>query len=73
MKDYYKYTGYTYVEEFKRLDFIVGQVQKNVTPPAKILDIGCGNGNLSMVLGSLGYEVKGIDVDSTSIDTAKKK
>lgn len=72
MKDYYKYTGYTYVEEFKRLDFIVGQVQKNVTPPAKILDIGCGNGNLSMVLGSLGYEVKGIDVDATSIDTAKK-
>ena len=72
MKEYHKYAGYTQVEEYKRLDFIVGQVQKNVKPGAKILDIGCGNGNLSIALGSLGYNVKGIDVDETSVQTAQK-
>lgn len=73
MKEYHKHTNYTKVEEFKRLDFIVGEVQKNVAPGAKLLDIGCGNGNLSIVLGSLGYNVKGIDVDDTSVKTANER
>lgn len=72
MKEYHKHTQYTRVEEFKRLDFIVGEVQKNVKPGAKILDIGCGNGNLSIALGSLGYNVKGIEIDEASVQNARK-
>lgn len=73
MKEYYKHTTYNHAEEFKRLDFIVDEVRKNAPADAKILDIGCGNGNLAMVLGSLGYNVKGIDVDETSVQTAQQK
>lgn len=38
----------------------------------KILDIGCGEGSLLKYLESLGLDVYGIDIDSKSIDAAKK-
>lgn len=72
-KEYYKHTNYKKIEEFKRLDFIVKQVKANAPQGGKLLDIGCGNGNLALVLGSLGYQVRGIDVDATSIETAKQR
>jgi 2-polyprenyl-3-methyl-5-hydroxy-6-metoxy-1,4-benzoquinol methylase len=73
MKEYYKHTTYDHTEEFKRLDFIVNQVKAHAKPGAKLLDIGCGNGNLPMALGSLGYNVRGIDVDETSIKIANER
>ncbi len=73
MKEYYIHTTYTHTEEFKRLDFIVNQVRANVQKGAKLLDIGCGNGNVSIALGSLGYTVWGIDVDETSIKMANER
>lgn len=70
MKEYYKHTVYQHVEDFKRLDFIVSQTSKYNKATSKVLDIGCGNGNISLALGSLGFNVRGIDVDATSIQTA---
>ncbi|MBC7381727.1 MAG: methyltransferase domain-containing protein [Bacteroidia bacterium] len=70
IKDYAKYTTYKDVEDLKRLDFIINSVRALNNPNAKILDIGCGNGNMSLALGSLGYFVTGIDIDKTSIEHA---
>lgn len=72
MKDYYKYTVYQHVEDFKRLDFIVDQTSQFEKEKSKVLDIGCGNGNIALALGSLGFNVKGIDIDETSVETANK-
>ena len=42
-------------------------------PPAKILDIGCGTGSLSLVLAKLGHQVTGIDLSPKMIAQAKAK
>ncbi len=42
-------------------------------PPARILDIGCGTGSLSLVLANLGHQVTGIDLSPKMIAQARKK
>lgn len=39
----------------------------------KILDIGCSTGELDIVLGEMGYNVLGIDLDEKMIEMAKGK
>lgn len=68
---YHRHTTYKDVEDLKRLDFIVHSVQALDKPNARILDVGCGNGNISLALGSLGFNVLGVDIDQTSIDKAR--
>lgn len=62
---------YERIVDLKRLDFI----EKNLAflnPEASlILDVGCGNGNISRYLGSLGYETTGIDISEKAIEKAK--
>ncbi|MCX6186059.1 MAG: methyltransferase domain-containing protein [Bacteroidetes bacterium] len=72
-KSYYSHTTYKDAEDLKRLDFIVDSIKKLGLPNAKILDVGCGNGNISMALGSIGFNVVGVDIDETSIQNATKK
>lgn len=67
---YSRYTTYQDAEDFKRLDFIVSSVKDLKKKDAYVLDIGCGNGNISLALGALGYNVLGIDIDETSIRNA---
>ena len=69
-KEYVKFTTYTDIEDLKRLDFIVNSIKALNNPEARVLDIGCGNGNISLALGSIGYSVTGVDIDQTSINTA---
>lgn len=42
-------------------------------PPARILDIGCGTGSLSLVLTKLGHRVTGIDLSPKMVAQARKK
>lgn len=72
-KDYHSITNYKDAEDFKRLDFIVDSILSINNKSISVLDIGCGNGNISMALGVVGFNVKGIDIDKTSIDTASQK
>ncbi|MBC7381726.1 MAG: class I SAM-dependent methyltransferase [Bacteroidia bacterium] len=69
-KEYTKFTTYTDIEDLKRLDFIVDSIKALNNPDARVLDIGCGNGNVSLALGSLGYYVTGVDIDKASINAA---
>lgn len=76
-KNYYQYTDY-HLEPAgtRRLDLIIENINKHFksTDKAdiKILDYGCGNGNISMPVASLGYTTIGIDIDENSIRQAQK-
>lgn len=60
----------------RRLDFFADRigVWRGARPPAdvRILDIGCGNGNIALPLAGLGYAVTGVDVDAESIRRAAR-
>lgn len=78
VKSYRKYTEFgSEPAGLRRLDFVIENVQafqrRNNKPSLRILDVGCGLGNISLPLGSLGYYVVGIDIDSQSIKEAKKR
>jgi 2-polyprenyl-3-methyl-5-hydroxy-6-metoxy-1,4-benzoquinol methylase len=68
-----KYTEFTELVDIKRLNFIADSIQEHCNPGARILDVGCGNGNIARGIGSLGYEVVGIDFSEDAIRYAKSK
>ncbi|MCL4266394.1 MAG: methyltransferase domain-containing protein [Anaerolineae bacterium] len=43
------------------------------SPPASVLDIGCGTGSLTLLLAGLHYEVTGIDLSKAMIARARAK
>ena len=46
---------------------------KIVTPPCKVLDIGCGTGNYSIYLAQKRFEVTGIDFSENALKIARKR
>lgn len=64
--------SYERIVDQKRLKFIVDAVNGRVGESAKILDVGCGNGIISLHLGKLGFDVTGIDVSEKTIGNARK-
>lgn len=76
-KGYHAYTEYDREPAgLKRLDFVVESIERHTgsgDANHTVLDIGCGNGNISIPLASLGYKVLGIDTDAASIEYAKKR
>ena len=63
---------YNKVADQKRLDFIIGNIISTTSKGGYVLDVGCGNGIISMSLGRLGYQVRGIDVSEKTIATAQQ-
>jgi len=68
-------SNYTYkrVADQKRLHFIVRTIHNKVDKTGKVLDVGCGNGVISLRLGELGYDVTGIDISDKTIEWAKER
>ncbi|OWJ68230.1 class I SAM-dependent methyltransferase [Inquilinus limosus] len=42
-------------------------------PPARMLELGCGNGQSSYLLAGKGYEVQGIDISATAVAWARER
>lgn len=77
-KPYHQYTDFDKEPGgLRKLDFVVQALERHFSgrpkSEIKILDVGCGNGNISLPLASLGYQVLGIDADPLSIKNVKKK
>lgn len=53
----------------KLFEILIKEIHKG----DKILDIGCGTGNLSIVIASKGADVKGIDINTEMLKIAKSK
>ncbi len=52
-------------------DFIEGTLQ--VAPPARVLDVPCGNGRHSLELASRGWQVTGVDMALPFLEEARSK
>ncbi len=63
---------YERIADQKRLNFIAQAVASKAGQHGKVLDVGCGNGIISIQLGKLGFNVTGIDVSDKTIETARK-
>lgn len=55
-----------------RLRLFVTAVCANVSPPAMILDFGCGPGVIALSLAQLGYIVSGLDGAANMIEIARR-
>lgn len=62
---------YTRTVDIKRLNFIDRILVNSLPEDGKVLDVGCGNGNISLYLGSQGYTVCGVDISEKAIATAR--
>jgi len=58
-------------------DVLVGLVEDGKVKPCEALDLGCGTGNYSIYLATMGFNITGIDISPTAIriaqENAKKK
>ncbi len=53
-------------------DVLSKLVDSGKVKPCKTIDLGCGTGNYSIYLASLGFDVTGIDISPTAIKIAKE-
>ena len=61
-------------EHLKKIALLTKLLQLPIVPKSgKILDIGCGAGEISFWLEQKGYQLTGIDVSEVAIDWAKNK
>ena len=73
------YTNYDQLVGLKKLKFILSTIQKYFQEVNKnsnmisILEIGCGEGNITVPLGSLGYQIRAIDVNQKAVIQLKIK
>jgi len=53
-------------------DVLVGLVEGGKVKPCEALDLGCGTGNYSIYLATMGFNVTGIDISPTAIKIAQE-
>lgn len=67
------YTHYKEPEDFRRVNFIQDNIEKYCGVNAKVLDIGCGTGNVSLQLAGSGHQVIGLDLSEESVKIAQTR
>jgi len=75
MRCHHKYTDYTRYNEFKKLDSIVRAISEYFASVnnRRGLDLGCGVGNITILLACLGYQMVGVDSSSAAIKMGQDK
>ena len=64
-------TESVYAEQYARLQCILAA--GHAPRAGRLLELGCGAGNMSVHLASLGYAVTGVDISPTAIDWARER
>lgn len=70
------WAGHGFERGLKRLTESLDRLRQDHVlppPPARVLELGCGNGAASLLLAQTGYETHGIDVSETAILWAKER
>lgn len=67
------YYDYIFPFNSKQLEFVKKFVVKDEEKTFKVLDVGCGTGNLAIELANEGFTVSAIDLDIKMIKQAKRK
>jgi ubiquinone/menaquinone biosynthesis C-methylase UbiE len=68
--------GADFARGLARLTATLDDLVQNGTlprPPARVVEIGCGNGIIAMLLAGKGYEVHGIDISQAAVDWARER
>lgn len=68
--------GSEFPRAFQRITAKLGELSRDghlPRPPARALEIGCGNGVIATLLAARGYDVCGIDISPTAIEWAKQR
>jgi 2-polyprenyl-3-methyl-5-hydroxy-6-metoxy-1,4-benzoquinol methylase len=71
MNSEYSYSGEQISPGHAWIDPVMLKVVRRLAP-ARVLDLGCGNGVLAAKLAKFGYEVVGIDPSHSGIEEARK-
>lgn len=54
------------------LPIIVSNVKRHISPTSKILDFGCGTGELTYEVAKLNHDIIGLDISELAIKIAKE-
>lgn len=71
--DGYNEQGYNYPVGFHRSRIVSRYLSSLKDKKIKVLDLGCGRGDLAFLLAKCGYSVIGIDQSKNMLDLAEKK
>jgi SAM-dependent methyltransferase len=55
-----------------RLELFEERLRQSVLPPARVMELGCGTGNLAARLSELGYDVTGCDIAEAMLMAARQ-
>jgi len=64
---------FTEIAAFMRKSGEVVAESLGITPPLKVLDLGCGDGTTAVPMASLGAEVLGIDIARNLVDAGNRR
>ncbi|MEO0178125.1 MAG: class I SAM-dependent methyltransferase [candidate division WOR-3 bacterium] len=59
--------------DYKEWAFYIDEIIKKFQGKKKILDLGCGTGNLDIILKNKGYDIIGLDMSFNMLKLAKEK
>lgn len=75
MSQYQQFSNYMKVADLKKLEFIIRSVNEEadrIGKPIRILEVGCGSGNIARPLASLGHNLIATDVDIESVKHTRR-